>query len=274
MNHPVIASLLHGDAVLAEADAAIGAGPGQAVVSAGGEAFFVDLTAKQVTRIAAGLGKVHGHDRAEDATIYLATDAGLLARDKAGAVSLRTLAPAGQSAVPVLGVAASFGAVMVTTAASLVQINPTGATTVGELAGASGALAVDANGDVWATASGKLTRFATGAKVSFATDVKPFFAKHCSSCHDAGQNGAPKDNFLDYATGAVGAPTSREALDAFLARYATLIYMGNGQYRQQMAAAQICANSSAFSAAPPTRPPSTLGRANNSAAFDALTLPP
>ncbi len=188
------------DDATAAADAAIGAGPGQAVVSAGGEAFFVDLTAKQVTRIATGLGQVHGHDRAEDATIYLATDAGLLARDKAGAVSLRTLAPAGQSAVPVLGVAASFGAVMVTTASSLVQIDPTGATTLGELAGASGALALDANGDVWATASGKLTRFATGAKVSFATDVKPFFAKHCSSCHDAGQNGAPKDDFLDYAT--------------------------------------------------------------------------
>lgn len=188
------------DGATAPADVAIGAGPGQAVVSAGGEAFFVDLAAKTVTLLAKGLGKVHGHDRAEDETIYLATDAGLFARTRAGAVSLRTLAPAGQSAVPVLGVAASFGTVVVTTASALVQIDPGGATTVGALAGATGAVAVDANGDVWAAASGKLTRFATGDKVSFAADVKPFFAKHCSSCHAKGTSGAPKDDFLDYAT--------------------------------------------------------------------------
>jgi cytochrome c5 len=184
----------------APADAAIGVGPGQAVVSAGGEAFFVDLTANKVTLLATGLGKVHGHDRGEDDTVYLATDAGLFSRDKAGAVSLRTLAAAGQTATPVLGVAASFGAVMVVTASSLVRIDPTGATTLGDLPGASGALAVDANGDVWAATATKLTRFATDAKVTFAGDVKPFFSKHCSSCHDAGLDNAPKDDFLDYAT--------------------------------------------------------------------------
>jgi len=184
----------------APADAAIGVGPGQAVISAGGEAFFVDLTASTVTLLAKGLGKVHGHDRAEDDTVYLATDAGLLARDKAGAVSLRTLAAAGQTAVPVLGVAASFGAVMVVTASSLVRIDTTGATTIGTLTGATGVLAIDANGDVWTAGPDKLTRFATGAKVSFATDVKPFFASHCATCHGTGINGAPKDDFLDDTT--------------------------------------------------------------------------
>ena len=184
----------------APADTAIGTGPGQAVISAGGEAFFVDLSAKKVTLLATGLGKVHGHDRSEDDTVYLATDAGLLARTKAGAVSLRTLAATGNPAVPVLGVAASFGTVMVVTASSLVRINPTSATTIGDLAGASGALAVDANGDVWTASTGKLTRFATGGHVSFAADVKPFFSKHCTGCHATGVNGAPKDDFLDYAS--------------------------------------------------------------------------
>jgi hypothetical protein len=40
------------------------------------------------------------------------------------------------------------------------------------------------------------------------------------------------------------------------------------------AAAQICANSSALSEAPPTRPPSMSALAKSSRAFDALTLPP
>ena len=188
------------DGASAPADAAIGVGPGQAVISAGGEAFFVDITANTVKLLAKGLGKVHGHDRGEDSTVYLATDAGLLARDKTGAVSLRTLTAAGQAATPVLGVAASFGAVMVVTADSLVRIDATGATTLGALTGATGALAIDANGDVWTATTDKLTRFATGSKVSFATDVKPFFAKHCAVCHAAALNGAPKDDFLDFAT--------------------------------------------------------------------------
>lgn len=187
------------DGASGPADAAIGAGPGQAVVSAGGEAFFVDLTAKKVTLLAKGLGKVHGHDRSEDDTVYLATDAGLFARTKAGAVSLRTLAAAGNPAVPVLGVAASFGTLMVVTASSLVRVDSMSATTMSDLTGASGALAVDANGDVWTASTGKLTRFATGSPVSFAADVKPFFTKHCTVCHATGANGAPKDDFLDFA---------------------------------------------------------------------------
>src|SRR5260221_969015 len=40
------------------------------------------------------------------------------------------------------------------------------------------------------------------------------------------------------------------------------------------AACQIATNSSLTSDAPPTRPPSTFGIANNSAAFAAFTLPP
>jgi len=43
---------------------------------------------------------------------------------------------------------------------------------------------------------------------------------------------------------------------------------------QRRTAARIARNSSAFSEAPPIRPPSTSGIANNSAAFPALTLPP
>lgn len=57
------------DGASAPADAAIGVGPGQAVISAGGEAFFVDLTANTVKLLAKGLGKVHGHDRGEDSTV-------------------------------------------------------------------------------------------------------------------------------------------------------------------------------------------------------------
>jgi cytochrome c5 len=181
-------------------DGAVGAGPGQALLMAGGEVFFVDVAKPTAQRVATALGALHGHDRAEDDTVYLATDGGLLVRDKTGKASLRTLAPAGKTAAPVLGVAASFGAVMVTTGSALVRIDPEGATTIGMLAGGPGGVAVDGNGDVWAADQGKLARFSTGAAISFGADVKPFFAKHCSSCHDAGQNGAPKDDFLDYAT--------------------------------------------------------------------------
>lgn len=179
---------------------AIGTGPGQALIVAGGDVFFVDEAKPSAVKIAAAIGTLHGQDRAEDDTVYLATDIGLLVRDKAGALSLRTFAPAGKPGASVLGVTASFGVVMMAIGSSLVRLDEDGATTIGPLAGGPGGLAVDGNGDVWAADQGKLARFATGAPVSFAADVKPFFAEHCSSCHDAGKNGAPKDAFLDYAT--------------------------------------------------------------------------
>lgn len=183
----------------AAVDGAVGTGPGQALLLAGGELFYIDLAKPNATRLAQGLGQLHGHDRDEADTVYLATDGGLIARDKMGSVSLRTLAVSGQKATPVLGVAASFGVVVVAAGASLVRIDAAGATTLGALTLGPGGLAVDGNGDVWADGQGKLARFSTGDAVSFSADVQPFFAAHCSSCHDAGKNGAPKDDFLDYA---------------------------------------------------------------------------
>lgn len=184
----------------ANPDAVVGVGADRALVTAGGAVYLVDVGAVQVERLGDGVGRALGFDRGDDGTLYVATEHGLLTRTKMGRVELRTFAEAGQPGALVRAVTAAYGGVYALVGDSLVQIDGDAARIVGTAAGAAPAqgIAVDSNGDLWATAGGALARHATGRPVSFARDVKPFFDRHCGSCHETGSGGAPVHHFGDY----------------------------------------------------------------------------
>jgi len=226
-------------------DLAVAVDAGRAIIAVAGTAYLVDLAKLEATAIADHLGQVNGFDRSEDETVYLATESGLLARSRAGDVTLWTFAPAGSGAQNVFSVSAVYGALLAATSQSVLQVQTNDSSRVASAAApARGrALSLDANGDAWLADQGKLYRLLTGKPVSFATDVKPFFDLHCMVCHRTGANGAPVRNFDDFETAksfsstivrrlqAIGVPpmppTSAETLTA--SDYAVVIrWVGGG----------------------------------------------
>jgi len=175
---------------------------GRAIIAVEGTAYLVDLATLEASVIADSLGRVNGFDRAEDGTVYLATESGLLARARSGEVSLRTFSPAGSSAQNVLSVSAVYGSLLAATSQSVLQVQASSSSKVSSAAGpARGrALSVDTNGDSWVADQGKLYRLLTGKPVSFAADVRPFFDQHCMVCHRTGAQGAPVHDFDDFET--------------------------------------------------------------------------
>jgi hypothetical protein len=181
-------------------DAVVGAEPDRALLTAGGDVFLIDFKEGSATKLSSDLGAVHGFDRSDDGTVYLATDAGLFTRTRDGALSLYTFAAPGAERASILAVSAAFGGVLVATSTQLLSVGDEGATLLGDLTQATpGGLATDANGDAWVIDDGNLVHYKNGDPVSFAKDVVPFFAEHCASCHKEGQ-GAPEHDFEDFAT--------------------------------------------------------------------------
>jgi hypothetical protein len=181
-----------------QAQAAIAVAPAEALVVAAGVAYSLDLVHLSAVPLADGLGEVNGFDRADDGTVHVATDVGLLSLTREGALTLRTLAPAGEPGEKTLGVSAAFGSLVAITEAGLVVVDEDGALEIGEIASARGGVAVDATGDAWAIDGGELFRYATGEPVSFSGDVRPFFVDHCTSCHTTGEEGAPIIDLEEY----------------------------------------------------------------------------
>lgn len=179
--------------------AAAAVGRGAALVAAGGTAYLIDALALTGSVVAEGLGAAHDFDRADDGTVLVATDAGLLSRARSGDVALRTFADPGAAGERVVAVAGSYGSVFAVTRHGLVAIAGGETRVVGAASGEAGASAtVDANGDAWLAEGGELFRFQTGEPVSFEQDVRPFFAAHCTTCHATGENAAPVLDLEDY----------------------------------------------------------------------------
>lgn len=186
---------------LGKVQAAVGVGNGLAIVVSEGRAVLVDIHGQAVTALGDALGEVHAFDRSDDGAAFLATDAGLFGRERDGSLTLRTFAPEGEEAAPVLAVSASFGELLVGNAEGLIAVDleKNASTWLDEaLAVEPGSIAVDALGDAWAIDAGDLYRYRTGEPVSFDTDVKPFFENHCTSCHDTGLDGAPLLDLADF----------------------------------------------------------------------------
>jgi hypothetical protein len=172
--------------------------PSEAVVVAGPNVYFVNLGAGYALQAEIELGNVVGAAHGDDGTVYLATDGGLFTRTRSGKMTLRTLAPAGEAAIPIRAVDASFGAAIAITASDVVSLDGETPTIIGEAGSESSSAGVDANGDVWVASSEGLFHHRTGKPVSFETDVKPFFETHCQTCHDVGKSSAPDRNYTDY----------------------------------------------------------------------------
>jgi hypothetical protein len=181
-------------------DALVGVAPGLALYAGGGSVWQVDVAAGTYQLVAGDLGAAASFDRAEDGTVLLATEGGLLARSADGDFSLRTFAPAGAAAVAVHSVASAYGATVAVVGGALVAIDETGARRLGDAVDSvARGVAVEASGDTWTTEGPALRRFATGVPVSFAEDVAPFFAAHCDKCHAAGADvKVPDVDFADY----------------------------------------------------------------------------
>jgi len=162
--------------------AVVAVGPGQAVMTAGGDAFFVDLQASTATWLADALGEVKSATRADDGTALLATTEGVLRRLPTGAVELMTLGG------PIDDVSAGGGVVTVVTQGAVARLEGEQARRRGPVSSARprGAV-VDAAGNTFVLDGAELAKLATGTDdvPSFEADVKPFFVAHCLSCHQA-----------------------------------------------------------------------------------------
>ena len=64
--------------------AAVGVGNGLAIVVSEGRAMLLDIHAHTIADLPGELGEVHAFDRSDDGAAFLATDAGLLSRDRDG----------------------------------------------------------------------------------------------------------------------------------------------------------------------------------------------
>lgn len=180
-------------------EAAVALGPGRALVVQIGKAYVLDTTAMTATAVAEGLGAVHGVDRADDGTAWIAADAGLLSWSQSGRGELHTFAEHGAPARPVLAVNTAFGATIAVVDGTLVSVEADEARAIDDLGEAAAhGVAVDANGDAWVIDGAKLYRYPTGRPISFESDVRPFFEAHCTSCHDGGKDGAPKFDLSSY----------------------------------------------------------------------------
>lgn len=177
---------------------ALGVGDGVAVVVAGGDLVRVDLPAETASIELQGLGAVHDGARAEDGTLWLATDLGLVKRAPDGAYTRFTLAAPGEEAVPVRRVASAYGAVAALGDAGLVGVDAEGPFLIADEVPEDGPLTIDGAGDVWVATGTELWRFATGEPVTFAGSVAPFLADHCASCHEGDDEAAPRLDLGDY----------------------------------------------------------------------------
>ncbi len=178
-------------------EAAVGIDGHRALLFGSGSTWEADIDTGGLRRLGVGLGAVHGFDRDVDGTVYVATDAGLLARAPGGDLALRTFAAPGAPARSVSAVSVGLDGLAAVVETDVVVVNAAGSQVVGK-APAGAKLAFDANGDLWVAAEGKVSRLAAGKPVSFERDVKPFMAQRCQSCHASGAAGAPIRAFDGY----------------------------------------------------------------------------
>ncbi len=178
----------------------VGIGDGVALAASEGALFAVDVEAGAADLLAGDLGAVHDIARAEDGTVWLATDVGLLRVSATREVELLTLAEPGADPVAMHALTAAFGAVAAVGDAGLVGVDAEGAFVIddGARPGAGAVVAIDGAGDVWLGSGSEVVRYATGAPVTFAADVAPLLADACATCHATGVDDAPVLTFDDY----------------------------------------------------------------------------
>jgi hypothetical protein len=176
---------------------------GEALVVSGGSLWDVTLAANDATELATGLGTAYGAARDTSGTVWVASDAGLISRSSAGALSRFTFASAGAAPARVCGVFASSSGVFAATSTAVLQVTGDTAQVVGTVSQTAGAcpIAVDSQGNIYVGDGSGLGRFPGGAlPVSFAAQIKPFLVQHCQPCHANGTEGAPMRAYDQYDT--------------------------------------------------------------------------
>jgi hypothetical protein len=175
---------------------------GDRLLVAFGDALYeIDTAAAIAWRVPLELGAVHAMALGPGGIAWLATDAGLVARNGA-AYTLHTLS-ADESGVAVADVAldpkeglyaaTAIGVVVVRADGALDGMVPL------EPPAESRRLTTDDAGNVWLGEGTAVTGWTLGTPISFETDVSPVFEQYCMPCHTApGANEAPPVDFLDH----------------------------------------------------------------------------
>lgn len=185
-------------------EAAFGIDTHRAILVGAGAVWEADVDSGALIRLATSPGAVRAFDRADDGTLYLGTDGGLLVRGPSAPLALRSFADEGTPARAVRSVGVGLAGLVAVAGDDVVLVDDAGARSVGKAPAGEVHATLDVNGDVWLAGADQLQRLATGKPVSFERDVKPFFASRCQSCHASGAGGAPVRAFdnLDVAKGA------------------------------------------------------------------------
>lgn len=194
-------------------DRLIGIADGAAVAAVPGALVAVEVEPSAARVLVSEVGAVHGAARAEDGTVWFATDAGLVRRAPDGAVERWTLGDEGDAPATVHAVAAAYGAIVAATDRGVVGVDSEGAFVLDATpVAAPAAVAIDGAGDVWIASGDVLIRYATATPVTFTADVAPLLAAQCASCHAEGLADAPPLAFDDYDAVVELAPSIAERM--------------------------------------------------------------
>ena len=181
----------------------------QGYLSVGDDLWMVQADPPRAVERLTGVGPVR-HARWSDGTLVMAARNGLLEAKPNGALEVTTFLDGKGATLPVRAVDHGPGGVHVLAGEHLLRRDGTGFLHIAQVPGAGDHMAVDAWGQIWVDTEGGLVRVRSGEQVGFA-QVEPFLVQHCIRCHDAGFEGAPVIDFLDYEV-------SKEWADRILAR--------------------------------------------------------
>lgn len=181
----------------------------QGFLSVGDDLWMVQAEPPRAAKRLSGIGPV-SHARWSDGTLVMASRGGLLEATPDGALDVTTFLDPRGATLRVRAVDHGPGGVHVLVGDHVLRRDRDTFLHIAQIPGAGDHMAVDAWGQIWVNTDGGLVRVRSGEQVGFP-QIEPFFVQHCIRCHDAGFEGAPVIDFLDYEV-------SKEWADRILAR--------------------------------------------------------
>lgn len=194
---------------LPNASFAAGIVASQGYLSVGDDLWIVQAEPGRAAKRLTGIGPVT-HARWSNGTLVMAARNGLLEAKANSALDVTTFLDANGGTLRVRAVDHGPGGVHVLVGDHVLRRSEGTFLHIAEIPGARDHMAVDAWGQIWVDTEGGLIRVRSGEQVGFSR-IEPFLVQHCIRCHDAGFEGAPVIDFLDYEV-------SKEWADRILAR--------------------------------------------------------
>ena len=170
-------------------------------VAFGAAVFEIDRSSNMSYQLPYTTGYVRAIAASADGGVYFAGTEGLFERAAGGDYTHYTMSDGASTAVEALAYYPKDGTFALT-ADGVVLARP-GSEPVGvapiEANESPRSLAADDLGNVWLGDGDSLSGMALGSPISFASDVAPLLETYCGHCHATGENGAPAQDYNDYA---------------------------------------------------------------------------